>query len=392
MTVPRLAIVLSHPVQYYSPWFRWLRANTNLEFRVFYLWEFGVTAQRDPQFGTTFQWDVDLLNGYDSEFVPNIATDPGTHHFNGLDNPSLIDRLAAWKPGAILLFGYNWRAHQRAIWWARWRGLPLVFRGDSHLLGRPPLPFSRRVPLGFLYRQFAAVTYVGAANRDYFTTLGVPTQRLFFAPHSVEAERFNPEAPAIRAEAARLRRELGLEGKRVVLFAGKFSAAKQPVELLEAFLASATDRDALVFVGDGAEKARLVALAATRPSAHVRFLPFANQSEMPARYLLADVFVLPSKGGYETWGLAINEAMHMGVPCLVSDVVGCQRDLVSPGETGWVFAASEPSALATTLAAALRAPAEELRQLGAQARQRVSGYTYRQTADGLMAALASLAA
>ena len=99
--MPRLAIVLSHPVQYYSPWFRWLRANTALDFKVFYLWNFGVTAQRDPQFGATFQWDVDLLAGYDSEFVPNTAHDPGTHHFRGLDNPALTARLAAWQPDEI---------------------------------------------------------------------------------------------------------------------------------------------------------------------------------------------------------------------------------------------------------------------------------------------------
>lgn len=388
----RLAIVLSHPVQYYSPWFRWLRAHTALEFRVFYLWEFGVTARRDPQFGTTFQWDVDLLAGYDSEFVPNVSPDPGTHHFNGLDNPTLTARLAAWKPGAVLLFGYNWRAHQQALWWARRRGIPLLFRGDSHLLRRASLTFLRRLPLQLLYRQFAAITYVGAANRDYFATLGVPAHRLFFAPHSVNAEHFNPEDPATRAEAGRLRRELGLTDKRVVLFAGKFSEAKQPVELLAAFLSVATGRDALVFVGDGAEKSKLTALAATRPDVHVRFLPFANQSEMPARYRLADIFVLPSKGHYETWGLAVNEAMHLGVPCVVSDVVGCQRDLVTPAETGWVFPAEDPAALAATLTSALRAPAEELRELGDQARARVAGYTYRQTSDGLLTALASLTA
>jgi glycosyltransferase involved in cell wall biosynthesis len=386
----RLAIVLSHPVQYYSPWFRWLRAHTALEFRVFYLWEFGVTARRDPQFGTTFQWDVDLLGGYDSEFVPNIARDPGTHHFNGLDNPELPERLAAWKPGAVLLFGYNWRSHQRALWWARRRGIPLLFRGDSHLLRRATLTFLRRLPLQLLYRQFAAITYVGAANREYFAALGVSPRRLFFAPHSVNADHFNPADPATLGEAARLRRELGLEDKRVVLFAGKFAEAKQPAALLAAFLSVATDRDALVFVGDGAEKSRLASLAASLPAAHVRFLPFANQSEMPARYRLADIFVLPSRGHYETWGLAVNEAMHLGVPCLVSDVVGCQRDLVTPGETGWVFPAEDESALAATLARALRAPADELRRLGNSARTRIAGYTYRQTTEGLVAALASL--
>ncbi len=386
----RLAIVLSHPVQYYSPWFRWLRAHTPLEFRVFYLWQFGVTPQRDPQFGATFQWDVDLLAGYDHEFVPNVARDPGTHHFGGLDNPALTARLAAWRPDGVLLFGYNWRSHQRVVWWARRHGVPLLFRGDSHLLGRARLPLLRRLLLRFLYRQFAAFVYVGAANRDYFRALGVPDARLFFAPHAVNAEHFNPADPVARAAADKLRTELGLTGKRVVLFAGKFSAAKQPGALLEAFLASATPADALVFVGDGAEKDRLTALAATRPDAHVRFLPFANQSEMPARYLLADIFVLPSRGHYETWGLAVNEAMHLGVPCLVSDLVGCQRDLVTPGETGWVFAAEDPAALAATLRAALRTPPEEMRRLGRNALAIAGRYTYQQTSDGLLAALASL--
>jgi len=386
----RLAIILSHPVQYYSPWFRWLRANTTLEFKVFYLWEFGVTVQRDPQFGVAFQWDTDLLAGYDSEFVPNVSSDPGTHHFRGLDNPELCRRLAAWQPQAVLLFGYNSRSHQHALWWARWHGVPLLFRGDSHLLGRIQLPFARRLLLKLLYRQFAAFLPVGSANREYFRTLGVPNERLFFAPHAVDSALFNPDDLAAQAQAAALRTELGLAGKRVVLFAGKFHERKQPVELLRAFLKIATPEDALVFVGNGPEKARLTALAAASPAACVRFLPFANQTEMPARYLLADIFVLPSRGHYETWGLAVNEAMHVGVPCLVSDLVGCQRDLVQPGETGWVFAAENQEALVATLRTALRTSAEELQRLRRNALTTIARYTYQQTSDGLLQALASL--
>ena len=388
----RLAIVLSHPVQYYSPWFRWLRAHTAVEFKVFYLWEFGVTPQRDPQFEATFQWDVDLLAGYESELVPNHANDPGTHHFRGLDNPGLCARLAAWQPEAVLLFGYNWLSHLRVIWWARRHGLPLLFRGDSHLLGRPRLPLIRRLLLKLLYRQFAAVTYVGAANREYFRALGVPDSHLFFAPHSVDAGVFNPADPVARESADSLRAELGLVGKRVVLFAGKFHARKQPVELLQAFLQVASPADALVFVGDGPEKARLMLLAATQPSSSVRFLPFANQSEMPARYLLADIFTLPSRGSYETWGLAVNEAMHLGVPCLVSNLVGCQRDLVLPDETGWVFPAEDTAALAATLRTALRTAPSELVRLSQNARRLIARYTYQQTSEGLLLALVSISA
>ena len=387
---PRLAIVLSHPVQYYSPWFRWLQTHTALDLKVFYLWEFGVRETRDPQFAVSFQWDLDLLSGYEHEFVPNLSSAPGTHHFRGLDNPALPDRLAAWRPDALLLFGYNWLSHQRALWWARRRGVPLLFRGDSHLLGRGQPALPQRILLKLLYRQFAAITYVGAANRDYFLSLGVPASRLFFAPHSVDAARFNPEDPGAREKARLLRAELGLTEKRVVLFAGKFTAAKQPLELLRAFHQVATDAEALVFAGDGVLKADLETLARSRPDRQVRILPFANQSEMPSRYLLADLFALPSRGHYETWGLAVNEAMHLGVPCLVSDLVGCQRDLVLPGTTGWVFPGSQPDALPAVLQTALQTTPAELRRLGQNSVAAASRYTYQQVTDGLLQALASV--
>ena len=389
----RLAVVLSHPTQYYSPWFRWLHAHTALEFRVFYLWQFGVTAQRDPQFQATFKWDVDLLSGYDHEFVPNVSSDPGTHHFGGLRNPTLVARLAAWQPTALLLFGYKWSSHLRAILWARLHGVPLLFRGDSHLLGRGAPRLGPRLALRILYGQFAALLPVGAANRAYFAALGVPDKKLFFSPHSVDHELFDPAVPSHRTAAAALRATLGLASStRVVLFAGKFVAAKQPRELLEAFLALRPPDATLVMVGDGPEKSALLELARRAPTGIVHFLPFANQTEMPARFLLADLFCLPSRGHYETWGLAVNEAMHLGVPALVSDLVGCQRDLVTDGETGWTFRANDPADLREKLSvalAALAAPATRER-IRAAVTARIAAYTYAQTSTGLLAALATL--
>lgn len=378
----RLAIVLSHPTQYYSPWFRWMGTHTRLDFRVFYLWEFGVTEQRDPQFGARFKWDVDLLSGYDHEFVPNVARDPGTHHFNGLHSPELDARLRAWHPDAVLLFGYAWRTHLGLI---RRPPAPLIFRGDSHLIGHSP-SWLKRFVLRRLYARFAAVTYVGEANRDYFHAFGVPESKLHFAPHCVDADRFVRDDTCVAA-ANRLRDELDLGGRKVVLFAGKLLPAKQPGALLEAFLRLAPPDAALVFVGDGPERAALEAHAAAHPGCVVRFLPFANQTEMPSRYALADLFVLPSRGLYETWGLAVNEAMHLGVPCLVSDRVGCQRDLVTEGETGWVFPATEPAALQAALARALDTLRGDTTELRLRIAARIGGYTYAQATRGLQEAL-----
>ena len=384
----RLAIVLSHPTQYYSPWFRWLRTQTALTLRVFYLWEFGVQARRDPRFGATFAWDVDLLSGYESEFVPNVSRRPGTEHFWGLRNPSLAARLAVWRPDALLLFGYAYASHLRTILWARQHGVPLVFRGDSHFLGRPAPAGHRTWLLRLLFRQFAAMTYVGQANRAYFEKLGVPSKKLFFAPHAVNHELFDAHRPEPRAAAVGLRQSLGLSPEtRVVLYAGKFHPEKQPLALLDSFLALHPPGAALVFVGDGEERERLKERAREAPPGTVHFLPFANQSEMPARYLLADIFALPSRGLYETWGLAVNEAMHMGVPCLVSDRVGCQQDLVSDGQTGWVFRAGDRMHLQAKLAEALAA---DLAPFKPQVAARIAGYRYETATSGLLAALQSL--
>ena len=140
-------------------------------------------------------------------------------------------------------------------------------------------------------------------------------------------------------------------------------------------------------MGDGEEKAGLQTRAAQVPAADVRFLPFANQRAMPACYLLADLFALPSRGNSETWGLAVNEAMHMGVPCLVSDVVGCQQDLVTDGVTGWVFRADDPAHLRATLAESLAALDRDAAGFKARATERIAGYTYTQATAGLLQAI-----
>ena len=393
----RLAVVLSHPTQYYSPWFRWIRANASVELRVFYLWDFGVTPRVDPEFGKTITWDVDLLSGYESEFVPNIAKAPGAEHFSGFNNPEITRRIGSWRPNAVLLFGYRYITHLRVIAWARLNRIPILFRGDSHFLGRgrPALP--KRLIMQAVFAQFLACLFVGAANRDYFRGLGVPDKRLFFCPHCVNESLFNPERPEYSAQADVLRAKLGLDpDTRVVLFAGKLVPAKQPYELLRAFLEVARGNTALVIIGDGVERSRLAAAAnellETKGGPKVRLLPFVNQSEMPSHLKLADVFVLPSRGFHETWGLAVNEAMHMNVPCLVSDRVGCQRDLVTQGETGWVFPADEPDSLAPSLRSALgdlESPVTRAR-IKVGVRKRIARYTYSHATEGLIAALATL--
>jgi len=120
--------------------------------------------------------------------------------------------------------------------------------------------------------------------------------------------------------------------------------------------------------------------AAAEPQVSVRFPGFQNQSALSPYYHAADVFTLPSLYS-ETWGLVVNEAMHHGVPCVVSDAVGCAADLIVPGSTGEVASAADSASLAAAITRVFpRAGHLETRQ---QCRQHVNRYTVDAAAEGI---------
>ena len=398
----RLAIITTHPIQYYAPWFRWIAADSGIGLRVFYLWNFGVTEKTDPDFGQRIAWDIPLLDGYDWEFVPNTSDAPGSNRFFGIRNPQLRKRIAAFGPDAALLIGYRYASMMRLILTPRRaRGYPLLFRGDSHRLSdvrnstgeARNLPLKERIrrrAIETIYKKFAAFLYVGQANREYFRLHGVAEEKLFFAPHAVDNERFMRDAEGLRLGGLRWREEVGVPRNHLlVMFAGKLEPKKRPLDLLEAVRRLARSDVSLVFVGAGALEQELHAQAARAPN--VFFAPFQNQTEMPRTYAACDLFVLPSFGPEESWGLAINEALCLGRPVIVSSHVGCGPDLVKPHVNGLIFPAGDVAALAAALGDALADPAR-LAVWGEKGREIISQYSYKHATHGLKKAVASVVA
>jgi glycosyltransferase involved in cell wall biosynthesis len=382
----RLAILTSHPIQYYAPWFRYLANTADLVIRVFYLWDFGVTQKPDQGFQQVIQWDIPLLSGYEYEFVPNVSSNPGTRHFWGLQNPTLLSQVKAFAPDAVLLMNYNYASLYRFM--LQWNSTPLLFRGDSHrLLPAQGLKAALRQQfISLVYQRFATCLYVGKANYEYFRVHQVPPERLFFSPHAIENKRFISESAG--QDAIVWKQELGIPSEnQVILFAGKLETKKRPLDLLQAFLRAKLPQVSLLFVGSGHLEADLKAQAAGH--SEIYFAPFQNQSLMPRTYAIADIVVLPSYGGWETWGLAINEAMCLARPVIVSSHVGCAQDLVTPFENGLIFPAGEVDALADCLREAF-SDLPRLQSWGSVSQARIANYSYIQATAGLLQALNAL--
>ena len=120
----------------------------------------------------------------------------------------------------------------------------------------------------------------------------------------------------------------------------------------------------------------------------VRVVGFLDQTEIPAAYAAADLFVLPT-AFHETWGLVVNEAMNFALPIIVSDKVGCGADLVRPGWNGYVVGHDDVAGLATAIEALVDSP-DSRRTFGARSLALVDAYSVESCADGIAAACRAL--
>ncbi|UEG49450.1 glycosyltransferase family 4 protein [Ferruginibacter lapsinanis] len=335
----KLVIITTHPIQYNAPLFKLISSRKNIDLKIFYTWGQAKDKVYDPGFGREREWDIPLLDGYDYEFIDNVSKAPGSNHFQGIVNPSLIKKIEDFNPSAILVFGWSFNSHLKVLRHFK-NKIPVWLRGDSNLLdmssGVSIKKNLRKLFLKWVFKHIDKAFYVGTANKKYFLEYGVPENNTVFAPHAIDNNRFADNNGEYDNKAKEWRKELGIMEENVVfLFAGKLESKKNPALLAMAFEKLAEDNAHLIIVGNGVLEQELKEKFKSVKNLH--FIDFQNQSLMPVVYRLGDIFVLPSKGPGETWGLAINESMACGRSVLVSDKCGCAVDLVQNGKNGYVF-------------------------------------------------------
>ena len=114
---------------------------------------------------------------------------------------------------------------------------------------------------------------------------GIPKEKLVFLPNGVDPKLFEPIEPD-----PALLRELKLEGKFVILYAGTMGYAHGlEVALQAADILRIYEEVVFLFVGDGSEKPRLEKMAAEMNLPNVRWVDFQPITEMKRYYSLASI-------------------------------------------------------------------------------------------------------
>ena len=214
--------------------------------------------------------------------------------------------------------------------------------------------------------------------RDRVIGLGVPRDRTVYVPNGVDLALYRRDR---LKHVDGLRRALGLEDRRVVVYAGSLSLQNHPVELLLDGLPALLrhePRSTLLFVGGGEDLEELRRQTIRRGLAGaVRFTGQVSRPMVRALLRLADVTVDPvfdDPVARARSPLKIVESLAAGTP-VVTGGVGDRRELLADGRAGVLVRPGDGAALAVGIAGLL-ADRSELEAKRAHARAHVQAYDW----------------
>ena len=350
--------------------------------------DFSVAGYHDTEFNCEFSWDTDLLSGYTARFLTTVESGgPATSEATRSAGLSRI--IGEVNPQAVLLLGYSSRFDRGALVQVVHSRTPVLFRGETCDHARKRRWWKRYLRdtlLRWFYRHCCRLLPIGLRSYEHYRRLGCREEQLVFSPYCVDTTPFQLTEEDRARLRERTRRELGVSPETLlVLFSGKL-ARRKGVDLLphaihQASMALARPM-ALALLGSGELRVELEKQVCGMGSVSVHFLGFQNQSRLSPYYHAADLLVLASRAS-ETWGLVVNEALHHGLPCVVSEAVGCTPDLLRSGETGQVCRPDDAASLAEALIRA--APLVGRLEIRNQCRALVERYSLEAAAQGIVA-------
>jgi glycosyltransferase involved in cell wall biosynthesis len=207
-------------------------------------------------------------------------------------------------------------------------------------------------------------TQVSQAGLErYVNARAVPQHKIRCIPNCVDTGWFKPNSEIYK----HYREEFGLEGCFVWLTVGRFSAAKDYPNMLEAFAAVAQERPEakLMIAGYGTDREAIEKLANKLGlNERVQFLGIIHN--VPKIMNIADGYVLSS--AWEGMPLVLLEASAMGLPIVATDVGG-NREVIQNGETGFLVPPKDPRALSEAMFRIMNLTEVERRRIGSAGRE-----------------------
>jgi colanic acid biosynthesis glycosyl transferase WcaI len=220
------------------------------------------------------------------------------------------------------------------------------------------------------YRRADAVTVLSDDLRDNLVakiegSVTDPHDRIRVIPNFVDTERIRPRDP----ETGSYRRENGLAGRTVVMYAGNVGLS-QSLELMVDAARALADRPEVVFVinGGGSARPELEQHAADLPN--VRFVDFQPKERLGEVLAAADIHVVPLRRGLARSSVPSKtySILAAGRPMVASVDEGTEvARVVEQAGAGLAVPPDDPAAFTAAVTKLIDAP-DQARAMGASGR------------------------
>lgn len=277
-----------------------------------------------------------------------------------------------------LVHSHNWMGVMSGMSTKKTSGMPFIFQVHSTEKGRANGAGSRSIEeLEYLGAKKAnlVVTVSNAMKKEIITLGMAPPEKVFVCHNGVDTDRFNPVC-LDKEKMDGLRKYYNIEsGDRVLLYLGRFTGYKGPLDLIEAMpeILKKHPDTKLIMLGEGELKDEIRdRIRKLDLSSNIKVRPeYVQNGERAAHYAIADLCVFPSS--YEPFGIACLEAMALGKPVVAGagGTNGMKEQVIpdGPNKTGIHINGTQPKDIAWGVCEALSSD-DELRRMGKNARER----------------------
>ena len=255
-------------------------------------------------------------------------------------SPQFFTACAAWVVGGLKRV--PWVFELRDIW-------PESIKAVGAMKDSFAIRFLERLEL-FLYRHATCIITVTHTFKKSLIQRGIDGNKIQVVTNGVDLNHFIPQE-----KDSDLVHQLGLHKRFVAGYIGTHGMAHGLETLLDAAEIIQSKKDAedvsILFLGNGAKKAELVASAQSRGLSNVIFLDSTSKGDVTRYWSLLDISiihlrktelfasVIPSK---------LFECMGMGIPVL-HGVAGESAEIVLTEQVGEVFESDNPAQLVKLL-------------------------------------------
>jgi glycosyltransferase involved in cell wall biosynthesis len=347
MKKPKVALIVSHPIQHFCPAYANWAKSTDYDFKVFFMSALGFKPYNDESFGKEIVWGNLYLDQFDHYFKSNEAKKVTKDENAGV----LLEELKSYQPDVVIGYGYAHKFQREIKAWTKNQGSKYYYVSDSENNNKESL-IKRSLKKQFVSKYFKNIDRfltVGTANEIYYTKNNVPLRKLTRLNFSIDVLHYDRIYEARVAERYRIRKKHNLSDTDfVTAMVGKLIDKKRQLDLIKSLSLIDSDQFPKItcfIIGTGEDSAKLKEAAKKLHYQNVIFTDFVKPEELSSYYAACTVYT--HTASYEPHSLAISEAIYLGIPCIISSNCGSYgpHDDIIDGYSGSIYDYSDTKQL-----------------------------------------------